>query len=102
MPGSPAEAANARACGSGLSETPADDRRVVAAGKFLYRGEDKLYARGFTYGTFATDGEGHEIHDRARVERDFAMMAASGANESGRTPFRLAGCLTPPSVTGCG
>ena len=54
--------------------------RVRAGGKFLYRGEDKVYLRGFTYGTFSPDEDGGELHDPDRVERDFELMAAQGAN----------------------
>ncbi|MFL5824089.1 MAG: glycosyltransferase [Solirubrobacteraceae bacterium] len=55
------------------------DGRVRAEGKFLYRGQEKLYAQGFTYGTFAPDESGREFHDPIRVERDFELMAAQGA-----------------------
>jgi GT2 family glycosyltransferase len=57
-----------------------DTIRVTAAGKFLSVGEDKLYVRGFTYGTFASDEDGVEILDPERVDLDFRMMAAQGAN----------------------
>ena len=47
-------------------------------GKFIFVGEEKLYLRGVTYGTFATGGESE--YDAEMVERDFALMAANGIN----------------------
>jgi GT2 family glycosyltransferase len=49
-------------------------------GKFLYRGDEKLYLRGVTYGTFRPDAAGDEYGDPVRVESDFAAMAAAGLN----------------------
>ena len=43
-------------------------------------GDDKLYVRGVTYGTFRPDEDGHEYPAAALVERDFAHMAACGVN----------------------
>jgi GT2 family glycosyltransferase len=54
--------------------------RPTARGKFLFVGDEKLYVRGVTYGTFRPDGEGHEFPAREMVRRDFAMMAASNIN----------------------
>ncbi|MBV9438416.1 MAG: glycosyltransferase, partial [Candidatus Eremiobacteraeota bacterium] len=59
---------------------PATLPRVSARGKFLYAGDEKLLLRGVTYGTFATDEQGRERHERAQVEADFAAMAANGFN----------------------
>ena len=52
-------------------------------GKFVFVGERKLYVRGVTYGPFASDGldaSESDYHDEVCVERDFAAIAASGAN----------------------
>src|SRR3989475_5405755 len=54
--------------------------RPSARGKFMFVGDDKLYVRGVTYGTFCRDDEGHEYPATAVVERDFAHMAACGVN----------------------
>ena len=54
--------------------------RFEARGKFLYRGREKVYVRGATYGTFRTDAGGREIYDRAVVAGDFAAMAGHGIN----------------------
>jgi GT2 family glycosyltransferase len=49
-------------------------------GKFLFTGDNKLYIRGVTYGTFRLDATGAEEHCPETVERDFAQMAANGIN----------------------
>src|SRR5205809_3387457 len=54
--------------------------RPTARGKFMFVGDDKLYVRGVTYGTFRPDDDGHEYPAAAVVERDFAHMAACGVN----------------------
>jgi len=54
--------------------------RPSARGKFIWAGDEKLYVRGVTYGTFAADDDGDEIHDARQVDRDFAAMAACGIN----------------------
>jgi len=48
-------------------------------GKFVFRGEDKVYLRGVTYGTFAGE-DGADYPSAETVARDFAQMAASGVN----------------------
>src|SRR6266536_1705573 len=60
------------------ASAPAARPRV--RGKFLFVGDEKLYIRGVTYGAFAPDAQGNEYHDLAKVERDFAQMAAAGIN----------------------
>lgn len=57
--------------------TPARPRVL---GKFLFSGDQKLYIRGVTYGTFQLDAAGNEQHCPEMVERDFAQMAAHGIN----------------------
>ncbi|HJT57405.1 MAG TPA: glycosyltransferase, partial [Ktedonobacteraceae bacterium] len=54
--------------------------RPSVQGKFLFAGEQKLYVRGVTYGTFRLDQDGNECHEPDVVERDFALMAANGLN----------------------
>jgi len=60
----------------GMNEGP----RPVARGKFLFVGEEKLYIRGVTYGTFRPNEREEDLHDREQVDRDFAQMAATGIN----------------------
>ena len=63
----------------GADEAIAKSRPAVR-GKFLWRGEEKLYLRGVTYGPFPPRGDGSEYHTRNVVGRDFAMMATAGVN----------------------
>jgi GT2 family glycosyltransferase len=55
-------------------------RRPRVAGKFIYAGDEKLYVRGVTYGTFRPGRDGREQHDPEQVGRDFARMREAGAN----------------------
>ncbi|HYO50649.1 MAG TPA: ABC transporter transmembrane domain-containing protein [Chloroflexia bacterium] len=59
---------------------PIRQARPRVLGKFLYVGDEKLYVRGVTYGTFRPDEVGNEFHDPELVERDFAQMAAHNIN----------------------
>ena len=54
--------------------------RPYVHGKFLYHGDQKLWLRGVTYGTFRPDADGHGYPSPERVRRDFAQMADSGLN----------------------
>jgi GT2 family glycosyltransferase len=57
-----------------------DKARPAVRGKFLYRGEQKLYVRGATYGTFRPRDDGALYPPPSAVARDFAQMASSGFN----------------------
>jgi GT2 family glycosyltransferase len=59
---------------------PANAERPRVAGKFLFAGDEKLWIKGVTYGTFAPQEDGSEFPARDVVQRDFAMMAARGIN----------------------
>ena len=54
--------------------------RPRVRGKFIFVGDQKLYLRGVTYGTFAPDADGDQFPDRDTVAIDFAAMAANGIN----------------------
>jgi GT2 family glycosyltransferase len=54
--------------------------RPRVRGKFVFAGDEKLYLRGVTYGTFAPDDQGYQYGTPDAVERDFASMAAIGVN----------------------
>jgi hypothetical protein len=49
-------------------------------GKFLAVGDQRLWVRGVTYGTFAPDEDGIRFGSRGQVRRDFAAMAECGFN----------------------
>src|SRR5207244_4206255 len=55
-------------------------QRVRASGKFLFRGSEKLFLRGTSYGPFATASHGAQFPERDLVRRDFALMRELGAN----------------------
>ena len=54
--------------------------RPRAAGKFLWLGDEKFFARGVTYGAFPPNAEGHQFPEPAKVAHDFALMGAAGIN----------------------
>jgi O-antigen biosynthesis protein len=54
--------------------------RPRVEGKFLAAGEERLWLRGVTYGTFAPDERGHHYGTPERVAADLAVMAAAGLN----------------------
>ena len=54
--------------------------RPTVQGKFLYRGDQKLWIRGVTYGTFRPNADGDLFPDPAMVERDFVQIASQGFN----------------------
>jgi O-antigen biosynthesis protein len=64
----------------GSGEETAPHRRPCARGKFLFLGEEKLYVRGVTYGTFRPNEQGEEFPPLKVVNRDFARMVAAGIN----------------------
>ncbi len=49
-------------------------------GKFLWVGEEKLYVRGVTYGTFRPGIDGAAFPSPRVVEQDFSLMSANGVN----------------------
>ena len=54
--------------------------RPRIGGKFFWAGNEKLYVRGVTYGTFRPDAAGDEFPDRDQVASDFTMMRGHGIN----------------------
>jgi glycosyltransferase involved in cell wall biosynthesis len=54
--------------------------RPQARGKFLFRGDEKLFLRGVSYGPFAPGSHGVQFPERDMVRRDFALMSDLGVN----------------------
>jgi beta-galactosidase/beta-glucuronidase len=54
--------------------------RPRAHGKSLFLGDQKLYVRGVTYGTFRPNDETQDFPALESVADDFAAMAANGIN----------------------
>lgn len=61
------------------SRPPVVERPQVR-GKFLFVGEEKLWVKGVTYGTFAPGDDGAGYPSRDQVIDDFAAMADAGLN----------------------
>lgn len=59
---------------------PANGPRPRVAGKFLFVGDEKLWLKGVTYGTFRPQPDGSEFPPPATIAADFAQMAANGIN----------------------
>ena len=59
---------------------PATSHRPHVDGKFFFLGDEKLYLRGVTYGTFRASTPGDDGYDPLVVDRDFAAMTANGIN----------------------
>ena len=59
---------------------PGFDHRPRTAGKFLFVGEQKLWVRGVTYGTFRLRPDGDDYPPTAVLEADFATMRANAIN----------------------
>src|SRR5260370_40302020 len=54
--------------------------RPQVEGKFIFAGDEKLYVRGVTYGTFRPDAYGRQFPSPEVVQSDFAAMAANNFN----------------------
>jgi GT2 family glycosyltransferase len=54
--------------------------RPYVQGKFIWVGEQKLYLRGVTYGTFGPGPDGSGLPERGIVARDFTAMSEAGIN----------------------
>jgi glycosyltransferase involved in cell wall biosynthesis len=54
--------------------------RPTVRGKFLFAGEQKLWIKGVTYGTFAPDTAEIQFPSPQQVDEDFSGMAANGIN----------------------
>ena len=54
--------------------------RVHVEGKFLYKGLEKFYLKGTTYGTFSPNDNDELFPERSVVEKDFRSMIGSNIN----------------------
>lgn len=55
-------------------------KRAFVKGKFLYKGAEKFYIKGVTYGTFRPLEDGSQFPKEEVVAQDFEMMAQQGIN----------------------
>src|SRR5438034_2205795 len=68
-----------------LKHTPAPEAvshasRATLGGKFLLVGQEKIYVRGVTYGTFRPGIDGGAFPSPRVVEQDFSQMSLNGVN----------------------
>ncbi len=77
-----AEAATAAASSTPATATfhSASSMRPRAGGKFLFVGDEKLWVRGVTYGTFGTRPDGDDYPTEEILDKDFAAMRANAIN----------------------
>src|SRR5437867_5087871 len=54
--------------------------RPRVQGKFIFTGNQKLYIKGVTYGSFKPDSQGVDYPSSSAVQTDFALMASNGVN----------------------
>src|SRR5437879_13375758 len=54
--------------------------RAVLGGKFLWVGQETLYVRGVTYGTFRPGMDGSAFPYPRVVEQAFSILCTNGAN----------------------
>jgi O-antigen biosynthesis protein len=59
---------------------PGSGLRPRVAGRFLYVGDEKLWVRGVTYGTFLPAAPHDDGYDPVTADADFAQIASSGIN----------------------
>ena len=57
-----------------------DGDPIRVSGKFFFKGAEKYFVRGVTYGPFAPAAHGSQFPEPGRVARDFAQMAEAGVN----------------------
>jgi glycosyltransferase involved in cell wall biosynthesis len=54
--------------------------RIVAHGKFFFRGDEKHYLKGVTYGPFGPGSHAAQLPEKDVIRRDLALMGELGAN----------------------
>src|ERR1051325_3177287 len=57
-----------------------ESRRPEVRGKFLTVGNQKLFVRGVTYGTFKASRDGNHYPGKSTIQQDFAQIRAHGFN----------------------
>lgn len=55
-------------------------QRLTVRGKFLFKGEEKFYVRGVTYGTFQPNEDGENFPSLEVIAYDFLAMSHQGIN----------------------
>jgi len=55
-------------------------RQITVSGKSFFRGDEKFFVKGVTYGPFSEGSHGSQFPEKAVVERDLSLMVELGAN----------------------
>ena len=65
------------------SHLPKKDPRIrpQAKGKFLWLGDEKLWVKGVTYGTFRPDETGNEFQYPQRIQQDFTKISGTSGSD---------------------
>lgn len=63
-----------------VSEGEERIEKMCVKGKFLYKGSNKFYVKGVTYGTFTPDENNNQFPAQPIVEKDFFQMSRQGFN----------------------
>jgi glycosyltransferase involved in cell wall biosynthesis len=63
-----------------MSRAPTAHGEIRVQGKFFFRGSEKYFVKGVTYGPFPVGSHGHQVPEREMVEKDFALMREAGIN----------------------
>jgi len=79
LPGEDGESVGSREAATPHVEAGSRER-MRAQGRFLFRGSEKLYVRGVTYGTFRPGPDGEPFPAPGVVRNDFSLMASVGVN----------------------
>ncbi|MCP9931009.1 glycosyltransferase [Cyanobium sp. AMD-g] len=53
---------------------------IRTSGKFFFRGEEKIYLKGVSYGPFQVASHGRQFPEKEQVVRDFSLMRELGVN----------------------
>jgi len=69
-----------RARGATAAVVPSRANRVRVSGKLFRAGDDDWYLKGFTYGPFKPNAQGHHLPDPHRLRADFAHMRQLSCN----------------------
>jgi len=65
---------------SRVARAPSAHAQIRVQGKFFFAGPEKYFVKGVTYGPFAVGSHGAQFPEKEVVAKDFALMAAMGAN----------------------
>jgi glycosyltransferase involved in cell wall biosynthesis len=63
-----------------LARAPSPGSEIRVQGKFFFRGSEKYFVKGVTYGPFPVGSHGAQVPERDMVAKDFHLMREAGVN----------------------